>query len=286
MSTQLAFLSCVKTSLFGFLLLVIAGNALAQEETKGDVQSLQRPKPGSAESKASPAKPGDEDAEEDIESSKKEQKKDEGWKPLLPKDGLKGWEITDFGIEGSKVTNKDGQLLIELGDPLNGINYKGKDFPTDNFEIYLEANRLEGNDFLVGLTFPIAKQHSSLIAGGWGGTLVGLSSVDDFDASENATTTFFEFENKKWYRFKLRVDQEYVRAWIDDEEIFRQEREDHEFSTRIEVESSKPLGFCAFMSKVAVRDFKWRSIDKEKSEKKKTEKKSKGGTGQAVEPIQ
>ena len=64
MSTQLAFLSCVKTSLFGFLLLVIAGNALAQEETKGDVQSLQRPKPGSAESKASPAKPGDEDAED------------------------------------------------------------------------------------------------------------------------------------------------------------------------------------------------------------------------------
>ncbi len=99
---------------------------------------------------------------------------------------------------------------------------------------------------------------------------MGLSSVDDFDASENATTTFFEFENKKWYRFKLRVDQEYVRAWIDDEEIFRQEREDHEFSTRIEVESSKPLGFCAFMSKVAVREFKWRPVGKEKPKEKKS----------------
>ena len=90
MFKQPAFLNRVNTPLFGFLLLVITGNALAQEETKGDVKSLQRPKPGSAESKASLANPGDEDAEEEIQSSKKSQKKDEGWKPLLPKDGLKG----------------------------------------------------------------------------------------------------------------------------------------------------------------------------------------------------
>ena len=33
------------------------------------------------------------------------------WKSLLPKSGLKGWEITDFGSSG-KVTNKDGVLSL------------------------------------------------------------------------------------------------------------------------------------------------------------------------------
>ncbi|RMF38035.1 MAG: DUF1080 domain-containing protein [Planctomycetota bacterium] len=183
----------------------------------------------------------------------------EGWRPLLPKEGLDGWEITDFGTEG-KVYRDGDLLIIEMGDPLNGITYKGKDFPTNNFEIYVEANRLDGNDFFCGLTFPVGKEFCSFIAGGWGGSLVGLSSVDGFDASENATTTAEDFENNKWYRFKVRVDDEYIRAWINDEEFFRQERDGHEFSTRIEVYASQPLGYAAYMSKVAVRNFKWRPI--------------------------
>lgn len=191
----------------------------------------------------------------------------DGWRPLLPEKGLDGWEITDFGTEGK--VNRDGpQLILEMGEPLNGINYKKKDFPKDNFEIYLEANRLEGSDFLCGLTFPVGDEFCSFIAGGWGGGLVGLSSVDGFDASENATTTYFDFKNETWYRFKVRVDPEYIRAWIDDKEFFRQERDDHEFSTRIEVYASQPLGFCVFQSKVAVRDFKWRPVgDKPEEEK-------------------
>ena len=182
-----------------------------------------------------------------------------GWKPLLPKKGIKGWEITDFGVPG-KVSRKEASLILEMGDPLNGINYTGKDFPTSDFEIYLEAKRLEGNDFLCGLTFPVGDEFCSFIAGGWGGYLVGLSSVDGFDASENATTTNHDFENGRWYRFKLRVDDEYVRAWIDDTEFFRQERKGHDFSTRIEVYASQPLGLCAYQSKVEIRKFQWRRL--------------------------
>ena len=181
------------------------------------------------------------------------------WKDLLPKSGLKGWEITDFGSEG-KVTNKAGLLTLEMGDPLNGINYLGKDFPKDNYEIVLKASRKDGNDFLCGLTFPVGKEFCSFIAGGWGGGIVGLSSVDGFDASENSTSTYLEFENDKWYEFKVRVDEEFVTAWVDDEKIFYQDREGHEFSTRIEVYASHPLGICAFQSTVEIKDFKWRSL--------------------------
>lgn len=184
---------------------------------------------------------------------------DDRWIPLLPEKGLAGWEITDFGEKG-KVTHEGNQLIIEMGDPLNGINYTKNDFPTDKYEIYVEANRLEGSDFLCGLTFPVQDKYCSFIAGGWGGGLVGLSSVDGFDASENSTTSYLELENNRWYKFRIRVDPEYIRAWIDGDEYLRQEREGHEFSTRIEVYSSRPIGYCAFQSKVAIREFKWRPI--------------------------
>lgn len=200
--------------------------------------------------------------------------KDEvAWKSLLPKSGLKGWEITDFGSQ-SKVTNKEGLLTLEMGDPLNGINYLGKDFPKNNFEIVLKANRTDGNDFLCGLTFPVGDEFCSFIAGGWGGGIVGLSSIDGFDASENSTSTFLEFENNKWYEFRIRVDDEFVTAWIDDEKIFYQDREGHEFGTRIEVYASQPLGLCAFQSTVEVKDFKWRSLKDDKSKKKEAANKA------------
>ncbi len=213
----------------------------------------------------------------DQEAGQKEGDKDkDGWRSLLPKEGLEGWEVTDFGTEGKVSRDKD-LLVVEMGDPLNGINYTKKDFPTDNFEITLEANRVDGNDFLCGLTFPVDKEFCSFIAGGWGGGLVGLSSVDGFDASENSTTTFYEFENERWYKFKIRVDSEMIQAWIDDKEMFRLERENREFSTRIEVYSSRPLGFCTFQSKVLVRNFQWRPI----KQKDATEPSVKGNAPQA-----
>lgn len=212
------------------------------------------------------------------------EEKDAGWRPLLPQEGMEGWEITDFGTQ-SEVRRDGEQLIMEKGDPLNGITYQKKDFPKDNFEISLQAQRMEGNDFLCGLTFPVGDEFCSFIAGGWGGSLVGLSSVDGFDASENATSTYFEFENGKWYEFRVSVDPEYIRAFIDGKEFFRQERELHEFSTRIEVFSSQPLGLCAFESKVAVRDFKWRPLttDKPGSEAKTGDTKQ---VDTPVKPIQ
>jgi hypothetical protein len=182
------------------------------------------------------------------------------WKPLLPEKGLEGWEITDFGGQG-KVERKGNELILEKGDPLAGINYKKGDFPKENFEIELECQRIEGNDFLCGLTFPVAEEFCSLIAGGWGGGIVGLSSVDGYDASENATSLYQLFENGKWYKFRVRVNPEFITVWIDDKEAVQQEREGHEFSTRIEVYVSQPLGFCAFDSKVGLRNFRWRPLE-------------------------
>jgi len=71
---------------------------------------------------------------------------------------------------------------------LTGITWTGE-FPKSGYEIRFEAARLEGNDFFAGITFPVKDSFCSWINGGWGGTVVGLSSLDGDDASENDTST-------------------------------------------------------------------------------------------------
>lgn len=192
-------------------------------------------------------------AKEDAKSDAKD-----GWKPLVAEKTLDGWESTNFGGEG-EVTVANHELTLAPGDPLTGITYK-KEFPKTNFEIELEAQRVDGSDFLCGLTFPVGKDYCSFIAGGWGGGVVGLSSIDGFDASENSTTQFFQFKNSHWYKFRVRVDDKMILAWIDDKKLVEQEREGHNFTLRGEVLASRPLGYCAFQSEVKIRNFRWRSV--------------------------
>jgi hypothetical protein len=186
--------------------------------------------------------------------------KKENWKPLLEADSLKGWEITNFGGEGT-VDRIEGVLKLGMGDPLTGITIKSKDFPKENFEMRWKANRTEGSDFLVGVTFPVGGDHCSYIAGGWGGGLVGLSCIHGNDASENETSSFHNFKNNQWYSFRVRVDKTHVTAWLDEKEVARVEREPGKFSVRAEVLKSRPLGYCVFQSAVDVKDWEYRLLD-------------------------
>lgn len=60
--------------------------------------------------------------------------------------------------------------------------------PVMNYELSLEAMRVDGSDFFCGLTFPVGSNFCSFIVGGWGGGVVGLSSLNSEDASQNETT--------------------------------------------------------------------------------------------------
>lgn len=182
------------------------------------------------------------------------------WKPLLEKDSLKGWEVTNFGGEGSVDLN-EGVLRLDRGEPFTGITTIRKDFPKENFEMRWKSSRVEGSDFFAGVTFPVGEEFCSLICGGWGGGLVGLSSINGNDASENETTGFRQFKNKQWYVFRIRVDKKHVTAWIDDEEVIKVEREGKKFSLRGEVFKSKPVGYCVFQSIVDVKEWEYQTIE-------------------------
>ena len=105
-----------------------------------------------------------------------------------------------------------------MGNPFTGVNWTN-DFPKMNYEVAFDAMRVMGSDFFCGLTVPVGESFCSLIVGGWGGTLVGISSLDGMDASENETTKFVSFETGRWYRIRLRVTEKKLQAWIDQEKL-------------------------------------------------------------------
>jgi hypothetical protein len=181
------------------------------------------------------------------------------WRPLFDGKTLTDWESTPFGGEG-EVTVKDGIITIERGSELSGITWQ-KDFPTDGYAITLEASRVDGYDFFCGLTFPVGDEPCSFIVGGWGGGVVGLSSVDGADAAHNDTTEWKEFEKGTWYRITVEVGRDAIRCWINDEQLVDQPRDGHEFSIRPEVFLSKPLGISCYGTVAAIRDVRYRLLD-------------------------
>lgn len=185
-----------------------------------------------------------------------------GWRPLLKEKSLEGWEKTNFGGEGPVDLNEQGDVVMGFGEPLTGIHYT-LPFPTTRYEIRWEANRLEGSDFMACLTVPIGESHCSFICGGWGGGLIGISSIDSNDASENQTTQFKDLKNGEWYRFCLRLDDKKLAVKMNDEQIISVDRANKRFSIRAEVSPSRPMGYCVFKSKVAVRGLQYRELDAE-----------------------
>ncbi len=190
------------------------------------------------------------------------------WRPLFDGKSLEGWKKTEFGGEG-EVRIEDGKLILDFGASMTGVTYQ-KPFPKSNYEIRLEAMRVEGNDFFCGLTFPVAESHCSFIVGGWGGTVVGLSSIDGRDASENSTGQYREFKNGQWYKLRVRVTDDKIQCWIDDEQVIDQALEGVEISTRVEVNLNKPLGFATYDTRGALRNIAYREL-KSAGEKRNAE---------------
>ncbi len=196
----------------------------------------------------------------------------DGWISLFDGKTLKGWKITNFGGQGD-VTVKDGAILMEVGSNLTGIHTERK-LPKINYEVQLEAQRVNGSDFFCGLTFPVKKNPCSLIVGGWGGGVCGLSSIDELDASENDTTTYQPFKNKKWYKVRLKVAEDKIEAWIDGKKIVDQELKGKKIGIRYEVDLSKPFGFACWQTTAALKNIRIRSLTDAPKPDKTAKKKS------------
>jgi len=182
------------------------------------------------------------------------------WTSMFDGKTLTGWKETGFaGRAGIDV--KDGAMVVHLGDPLNGVNYTNA-FPKTNYEISLEAQRRDGSDFFCGLTVPVGTNACTFVLGGWGGAVVGISSLDNMDASENETTKYMKFDKGKWYRVRVRVTPDKLEAWIDDEKMADVDIKDKKVNMRPgEIELSEPIGLATFITQSAYRDIKMRKLE-------------------------
>ena len=173
---------------------------------------------------------------------------------------LAGWTKTNFGGEG-EVRIDDGAIGLEMGNNMTGITWADGDrLPKVNYEIALQAKRIEGDDFFCGLTFPVGDRPCSFIVGGWGGATVGLSSLDDADASSNETTTYHSFDRDRWYSLRVRVTTKTIEAWIDDRRVVDVDYTGRKISVRSEVELSRPLGIATWVTTAAIRKIELRTL--------------------------
>jgi hypothetical protein len=183
--------------------------------------------------------------------------KSAGWEALFDGKTLKGWKVADFAGHGD-VKVKDGQLILEMG-VMTGITWTNP-VTRMNYEISVEASRVEGSDFFCGLTFPVATNQCSLVVGGWGGGVVGLSSLDGADASSNETTQYINFQKGKWYLIQLRVTPGRIQAWLDGDSLLDVNTKEKTISIRAEMDESIPLGVATWATTGALRNFKLRKL--------------------------
>ena len=178
---------------------------------------------------------------------------------------LTGWKDSGFAGAGEVTVepNFKGQgpvIRIDAGQSLSGLTFTNA-VPKTNFEITLEALKVQGNDFFVGLTFPVGEGHATLVLGGWGGATTGISSIDGLDASENDTTKFLGYEKDKWFRIRMKVTPAKLETWINDEKVVDQDLKDRRISMRFgEIESSVPLGIATYQTTTVVRSVQIKSL--------------------------
>ena len=183
------------------------------------------------------------------------------WQSLFDGKSLAGWKETPFSGHGP-VRIENEAIILGAG-VMTGVTWT-KWFPTSNYEIRLDAARLEGRDFFAGITFPVFDSFCSWINGGWNGGVVGLSSLDGYDASENETSFFRQFERGRWYKLRLQVTGRYIAAWIDEEQVIYVDLGTRAIGLREgEIELSKPLGIASYATTAGLRKLEYRLLEQQ-----------------------
>ncbi|WAC20023.1 DUF1080 domain-containing protein [Luteolibacter sp. SL250] len=177
---------------------------------------------------------------------------DTAWVPLTGK-----W----IGTEGGEVTEENGVLQLPFGEQLTAAKWTG-DLPAAPFELEYEARRVNGTDFFGAVTFPARGEDCvTFIIGGWGGGLVGISSLDDLDAAENETGSAMQFENGRWYRVRLACTSDKIEAWIDGGKVVDVSTDNRKLSLRPgPISACAPFGFGSWQSAAEIRGARWKKL--------------------------
>lgn len=183
------------------------------------------------------------------------------WQSVFDGKSLQGWELAkgyDYEDQG-KVAVTDGCLVLEAGQPATGVRWTGA-FPRANYEVELEGQRVSGDDFFCGMSFPVGDNSLTLILGGWGGSVCGLSCVDGYRAADNETASARSFENGKWYRIRVTVTDAKITAYINDKMLCAVRTEERKLKVTNEMAPCLPFGFATWNTTGALKNIRYRSL--------------------------
>jgi len=187
---------------------------------------------------------------------------------------LSGWKVVEFGGDGAVKVLPDGVVSCAVGSPFSGIAYTNP-MPTMSYELQLEARRVEGSDFFIGLTLPIEDSFCSVIIGGWGGMVCGISCFNYMSAAENQWTRGITFEDNRWYTLRVRVMPNVMQVFLDDKLYHArvQYEKASQFSLRAgsDIDKTKPLGLCSYDTHAQWRNFTLTKITEPTPDDKPTE---------------
>lgn len=174
---------------------------------------------------------------------------------------LTGWQVLDDGYftGAGEVCVRDGRLVLGAGKAMTGVRWTGA-FPHDDYEVTLDGMRVDGSDFFCGMTFPVAAGYGTLILGGWGGSVVGISNVNGMAADENETSCAVEFKNKRWYRIQLLVTGGLVDVWLDDEKVIQVKTAGKKFAVWPQQEDARPFGLTTWYTTGALKNITLRRL--------------------------
>jgi hypothetical protein len=180
------------------------------------------------------------------------------WIELFDGRSLAGLAPTEFGGEG-EVAVRDGALHLGIGSPLTGVTWTGP-LPQEPYELEVVAARSTGGDFFCGLTFPVGTEHLTLVLGGWGGTVCGLSNLDGRDAAHNPTRTLRAFARGQAVNARIEVRADAVRVFVDGAPLCQTPRQGVTLGLRAEMLPSCPLGLASFATESTVTALRWRPL--------------------------
>ena len=181
------------------------------------------------------------------------------WTVLFDGADLSAWEAGVFG-EDPEFEVRDGGVVLPQGVPLAGLTHRGAP-PVTPFEAEFDVTKEYGADFFLAVTFPVRGEHLTLVLGGWGGVVCGLSCLDGEDASGNDTRTLRSFPDGSRYRVRLAVTDQRVRVDVDGELLLEAGLEGRDLTIRPEVEPSVPFGVASFATQTILHGVRVRPLD-------------------------
>jgi len=186
------------------------------------------------------------------------------WTPLFDGKTLDGWTVIErFPVDaahgdgqGGPVHVEDGQIVLGPGRPVTGIRWAG-DFPKMGYEIALEAMYTSRPDGF-GIIFPVRDTCGHLAAGGLGGTVVGLSWVDGAWGLVEGKAQRLKLAQGEWYSVRLRVTDDRIRAWVNDDQVVNLELAEHTVEPPADRRPLWPFGIHTWGCSSVVRNLRAR----------------------------